>query len=155
PLREGLLRQRVPEPCVLVIFGATGDLAHRKLMPAIYSLAHEGLLPPHFSIVGCSLPEMTDAAFRDDMKKAVLEFSRYKPVNEAVWNSLAEGIFYVSGDFKDLNTFGKLKAVIEKSDRERGTLGNRLFYLSTAPSQFEILTTKLKESGLSRGPGWQ
>src|SRR5579862_755628 len=84
PLREGLWRQRVPEPCVLVISGATGDLAHRKLMPAIYSLAHEGLLPPHFSIIGASLPEMSDQAFRDDMKKAVVEFCRYKPINEAV-----------------------------------------------------------------------
>jgi glucose-6-phosphate 1-dehydrogenase len=140
---------------VLVIFGATGDLAHRKLMPAVYSLAHEGLLPPHFSVVGASLPEMSNEAFREEMKKAVVEFCRYKPINEAVWNSLAEGIFYISGDFKDPNTFEKLKAVIDKSDHERGTLSNRLFYLSTAPSQFNVITTKLKEAGLNQGAGWQ
>jgi glucose-6-phosphate 1-dehydrogenase len=155
PLREGLPRQRVPEPCAMVIFGASGDLAHRKLMPALYSLAHEGLLPPYFSIVGVAFQEFTTASFRDEMKKAVMEFSRYKPINEAAWNALAEGIFYVHGDFAKDETYAELKKVLADSDEKRGTSGNRLFYLSTAPSMFETITTQLKNQAVGGQKGWQ
>ncbi len=155
PLREGLLRQRVPEPCALIIFGASGDLTRRKLMPAIYSLAHEGLLPPYFSLVGVARREYTNETFREEMKQAVNQFSRYRPVNEAVWNSLAEGLFYVRGDATVPDTYVALKAFLDKTDREHGTQGNKLFYLSTAPSQFEAITTHLKRHKLSEGAGWQ
>jgi glucose-6-phosphate 1-dehydrogenase len=154
PLREGLLRQRVPEPCSIVIFGASGDLMHRKLMPAIYSLMHEGLLPPYFSMIGVLRRDYTDEAFRKEMKEAVTKFCRY-PINETVWNALSEGIFVVKGDFSTPETFAKLKETLDKSDKERGTQGNRLYYLSTAPSQFGIITSLLKKSDLSKSAGWQ
>lgn len=154
PLREGLLRQRVAEPCVLVIFGALGDLMQRKLMPAIYSLAHEGLLPPYFSIIGVVRRDYTLERFRQEMKDAVAKFCRY-PINEAVWSSLAEGLFLVVGDFKSPEMYAKLKGCLDKSDLERGTQGNKLFYLSTAPSQFGDITTQLKENKVFDGPGWQ
>lgn len=156
PLREGLLRQRVPQPCSIVIFGASGDLTKRKLMPALYCLAHEGLLPPYFSVIGVAAADYNDETFRAEMKKAVNQFSRYKPVKETVWNNLAEGIFYVRRDpGNPAETYAKLKEVLEKSDAERGTQGNKLFYLSTAPSQFESITSQLKQSELSTGHGWQ
>lgn len=155
PLREGLLRQRVPQPCSMVIFGASGDLAHRKLIPAVYCLAHEGLLPPYFSLIGVAFDDYTTESFREDMKRAVQQFARVKPINEAVWNALAAGMHYVKGDFKDPNTYAQLKALLEKSDAERGTLGNRFFYMSTAPSLFSVIPEMLKTCGLSRSTGWQ
>ncbi len=155
PLREGLVRQRVPEPCTLVIFGASGDLAHRKLLPAVYSLAHEGLLPPYFSIIGVASTTHTDDSFREDMKHAINQFSRYRPINEIVWSALARGMHYVQGNFNDPQTYKKLQLIFEQCDLERRTGGNKLFYLSTAPSQFESITSQLKHSRLSEGQGWQ
>ena len=155
PLREGLQRQRVPEPCVMVIFGASGDLAHRKLIPAIYSLAHDGCLPPYFSLVAVAVSDFTTESFREEMKRAVQEHARHKPLNEAVWNSLAEGMHYIKGDFKQNDTFQRLNELLGRIDRERGTQGNRLFYLSTAPSLFEIISAQLKGNGLTDTPGWR
>jgi len=155
PLREGLVRQRVPEPCVMVIFGASGDLAHRKLIPALYSLAHDGLLPPYFTIIGVAFSDFTTESFRADMRKAVDEHARYRPINETVWKSLADHMFYVQGDFKNPETYKKLKTLIETSDREHGTQKNHFYYLSTAPSQFESITEQLKACGLSQGDGWE
>jgi glucose-6-phosphate 1-dehydrogenase len=155
PLREGLLRQRVPEPCSMVIFGASGDLAHRKLVPAIYCLAHEGLLPPYFTLIGVAFDDFTTESFRADMRAAVQRFARIKPINEAVWAALEAGMYYVKGDFKDPETYNKLKELLDNSDRERGTLGNRFFYMSTAPSLFSVIPTMLKQCGLARAKGWQ
>ncbi|HZE96448.1 MAG TPA: glucose-6-phosphate dehydrogenase [Planctomycetota bacterium] len=155
PLREGLLRQRVPEPCAMVIFGASGDLAHRKLVPAIYALAHEGLLPPFFSLIGVANGEFDRDGFRNDMREALGNFSRYKPVNETVWNALSAGMDYVKGDFDNPKTYEDLAARLQESDAQRGTKGNRLFYLSTAPSLFETIARRLKQHGIVKSPGWQ
>jgi glucose-6-phosphate 1-dehydrogenase len=138
----------------MVIFGASGDLAHRKLVPAIYSLAHEGSLPPYFALVAVAVSDFTTESFREDMKKAVQEHSRHKPVNEAVWNNLAAGMHYIKGDFAQPETFQELKTVLDRMDVERGTKGNRLFYLSTNPSLFESVSCQLKGNGLTEGPGW-
>src|SRR5580765_6143454 len=118
PLREGLQRQRVPEPCIMVIFGASGDLAHRKLIPAIYSLAHEGSLPPYFALVGVAVSDFTSETFREDMKKAVQEFSRHRPVNQAVWDNLAANMHYIKGDFQKNETFQGLRELMDRIDRE-------------------------------------
>ena len=155
PLREGLPRQRVPEPCSLIIFGASGDLAHRKLLPAVYSLAHEGLLPPLFSVIGVAKAPYTLQAFREEMKAAVNQFARYRPVNEAVWKALEDRLFYVEGDFNSAETYATLNSFLQKEGLDKGTQGNKLFYLSTAPSQFEAITNQLKEAQLSEGNGWQ
>jgi glucose-6-phosphate 1-dehydrogenase len=155
PLREGLQRQRVPEPCALVIFGASGDLAHRKLIPAIYSLAHEGSLPPYFAVVAVAVSEFTTESFREDMKQAVEQYSRFKPISQAVWSALAQNLHYVRGDFEQPDTFRRLKEVLDGLDRSNGTQGNRLFYLSTAPGLVQTVSTQLGEHGLTANRGWR
>ncbi len=124
-------------------------------MPALYSLAHDGMLPPYFCIIGVAMQDFTTATFREEMKRAVIEFSRFKPINEAAWNALAEGIFYIHGDFSSEETYTKLKAQLAECDMQRGTSGNRLFYLSTAPSMFETITTQLKNSDVANNSGWR
>src|SRR4051794_5966593 len=100
----------VPGPCTLVIFGASGDLAHRKLVPALYNLALRGLLPAAFSMVGVARTDYGgDDGFRAEMKKAVAQFSRTKPIDEAVWNSFAASLSYVSGSFDDEALYNGLR----------------------------------------------
>src|SRR6476469_6126713 len=108
PLREGLDQERVPEASCLVIFGASGDLTQRKLIPALYSLAHDGLLPAGQSIIGYSRPEYTDDAFRMAMREACDKFARTKPVDDAIWESFAKGLFYVQGEFGDESGYERL-----------------------------------------------
>ena len=139
----------------MVIFGASGDLAHRKLIPAIYSLAHEGSLPPYFALVAVAVSEFTTESFREDMKQAVEQFGRHKPISQAVWNALAQNVHYIQGDFQQADTFRRLNALLERLDREHGTQGNRLFYLSTAPSLVETISTQLRAHGLTSSRGWR
>ncbi|HUB05954.1 MAG TPA: hypothetical protein VMB50_03090, partial [Myxococcales bacterium] len=108
--------EREPEPCTLVIFGASGDLAHRKLIPALYNLAVSRLLPPGMSIVGFAVTELTEEAFRKSMHEGVSQFSRRKPVDEAVWQDFASRLHYVSGKFDDAANFQKLRAKLEELD---------------------------------------
>src|SRR2546422_964591 len=98
PLREGLDQERVPDASCLVIFGASGDLTQRKLIPALYSLAHDGLLPAGQTIIGYARPDYTDDAFRMAMREACDKFARVRPVDEAVWENFAKGLFYVRGE---------------------------------------------------------
>ena len=98
PLREGLEQERVPDASCLVIFGASGDLTQRKLIPALYSLAHDGLLPAGQTIIGYARPDYTDDAFRMAMREACDKHARVRPVDEAVWENFAKGLFYVRGD---------------------------------------------------------
>ena len=150
PLREGMPQERTAKPSVLVIFGASGDLTKRKLVPAVYNLALSRLLPGGFSVVGVARRELPD--FVDQMKQAVGKFSRRKPVDEATWNELARGISYVAGEFHDTNTYTKLKAELEKLDKERGTGGNRVFYLSVGPDQVSTIVKGLRANGLISPP---
>jgi glucose-6-phosphate 1-dehydrogenase len=155
PLREGLQRQRVPEPCAMVIFGASGDLAHRKLIPAIYGLAHEGSLPPYFAVAAVAVSEFTTESFREDMKQAVEQYGRFKPISQAVWSALVQNLHYVRGDFEQPDTFRRLKELLDGLDRTNGTQGNRLFYLSTAPGLVQTISTQLREHGLTANRGWR
>jgi glucose-6-phosphate 1-dehydrogenase len=157
PLREGLLIERTPEPCVMVIFGASGDLTRRKLIPALYNLALERLLPFGFSVVGFARQEMTTESFRARMREAVDEFSRRRPVDDAVWTSFAEGLSYVRGDFTDASAYDGLVKHLTTLDQERGTLGNRLHYLSTPPDFYADIIEQIGAHGLNRGPddAWQ
>ena len=98
PLRAGTRLERVPDPCIVVVFGATGDLSHRKIFPAFYNLRRAGLLPTETSIVGYSRRAYTDAAFADEMREAVTEYSRV-PVEGVLWNDFAQTIHYQQGDF--------------------------------------------------------
>src|SRR5258708_30949422 len=97
PFRVGLEAERAPAPCVLVIFGASGDLTRRKLLPALYNLAVSRLLPPGMSIVGFALTDVSEEQFRRTMRDAISEFSRRKPIDEAVWEDFASRLHYVSG----------------------------------------------------------
>src|SRR6187455_1974494 len=101
PLREGLAEERVPEPAVMVIFGASGDLTHRKLLPALYSLTRDRLLPARFAIIGFARKPMDDQAFRAEMRKACDEFARRRPVDAALWEAFAQHVFYHQGDYDD------------------------------------------------------
>src|ERR1041384_7287277 len=126
PLREGLEQERVPDASCLVIFGASGDLTQRKLMPALYSLAHDGLLPAGQTIVGFARPEFTDEAWRMAMREACNKFARVRPVDDAVWENFAKGIFYVRGDFNDPAAYLRLNQRLQECDRTRGTGGRRI-----------------------------
>ena len=136
PLAEGLVGDRQPEPCAMVIFGASGDLTRRKLVPALYSLARERLLPSGFAIVGMARRPL---AFAADMREAVGQFARRRPVDDALWESFGGAISYVSGDFDDPAAYERLRVHLDEIDLARGTRGNRVFYISTPPESFETM----------------
>jgi glucose-6-phosphate 1-dehydrogenase len=158
PLRAGVQLRRTPEPCAIVILGATGDLAHRKLVPSLYNLAVDHLLPHGLAVVGLSRQAMRREAFQEDMRRAVNGFSRYAPVQPQVWDSFAEGLFFQQADFGDPASYASLKSCLETVDQERGTQGNRIFYLATPPTVFSRIAAMLREAGLASpraaGPGW-
>src|SRR5215467_8183132 len=155
PLREGLRIKHGPEPCIMVIFGATGDLTHRKLLPALYNLALEHPLPAGFSVVGFARRPYSDTQFREQALESINQYSRQKPVNPQVWESFASGICYLQADFHDPKGYEKLNAVLNTLDQQRGTSGNRIFYLSTPPSQYPEIIHNLGAAGLNKSrKGW-
>jgi glucose-6-phosphate 1-dehydrogenase len=148
PLVEGL--ERVPvHPTTLVIFGATGDLARRKLLPAIYNLAHEGALPERFYLIGSSRSELSDEEFAKQAAEAIRQFSRREP-DETVLKELLSEVRYVSGSFDQDSVYERLKSALDEFDQEAGQPLNRAFYLSTAPEFFPIIIGQLGAHGLSR-----
>jgi len=149
PLREGLSSRAVPQPCSLVIFGATGDLTHRKLVPALYNLAADGELPPAVTVIGFARREKSDDDFRGEMEETTRKFSR-QPVRDEIWKTFAQSLFYVQSDFGDENGYRKLAERLKQMDKERGTRGNRLFYFAVAPDQFEPILENLKKAGLNQ-----
>jgi glucose-6-phosphate 1-dehydrogenase len=152
PLAEGLRLPRTPDPCALVIFGASGDLTRRKLFPAIYSLAVRDLLPERFAIVGVARSKETDVAFRSRMKDAVREFGRDE-LDEKVWKRLAEGMRYVATDFASDMGEDALVDLLAELDANHGTAGNRVFYFAVPPSVIALLTEKLG-GRRSQWTGW-
>jgi glucose-6-phosphate 1-dehydrogenase len=150
PLREGMRLERSPEPCVMVIFGATGDLTHRKLLPALYNLALEGFLPPGFSVVGFARRPKTDEQFREEMRAAINQFSRRRAVDESVWESFARGLFYCSSTFDDPEGYYRLRDLLARVDQERNTGGNRVYYLATPPDFYPEIIRHLGEASLGR-----
>jgi len=151
PLRDPLdLRlPRIAGPSGLVIFGVTGDLSRKKLMPAVYDLANRGLLPPGFALTGFARRDWDDQDFAQVVHDAVKEHAR-TPFREATWRQLAEGIRFVQGSFDDDDAFERLRQTVEQLDAERGTGGNHAFYLSVPPSAFPLVCRQLSESGLSK-----
>ncbi len=155
PLREGLRIKPSAEPCVMVIFGATGDLTHRKLLPALYNLALEHPLPAGFSVIGFARRPYNDDIFREQALESINQYSRQKPVNPQVWDSFASGIYYLQSDFHNPEGYGRLNTLLNKLDQERGTSGNRIFYLSTPPSQYPEIIQNLGAAGLNKNrKGW-
>jgi glucose-6-phosphate 1-dehydrogenase len=146
PLVEGLERLPV-HPTTLVIFGGTGDLAHRKLLPAIYNLAHEGALPERFNLIAISRSESTNEEYRAMASESIRQHSR-RPPDDQVLEKLLEQVRYVQGTFDDDAVFDMLEEELGKFDEEAGIAFNRIFYLSTAPSFFALIVAKLGEHGL-------
>jgi glucose-6-phosphate 1-dehydrogenase len=155
PLREGLGTRTVPQACTVVIFGATGDLTMRKLIPALYNLSADGELPPAVAIVGFARRPKTDEVFRNEQAESTKKFSRQQ-VRDEIWPGFAQALFYHQSEFHDANGYKTLAERLEKIDKERGAGGNRLFYLAVAPDQFEPILKNLKEAGLNqpREGGW-
>jgi glucose-6-phosphate 1-dehydrogenase len=153
PLRPGLRAESAPEPCAMVIFGGSGDLAHRKLVPALYNLALGAHLPAAFAVIGVSNSPYSHDEYARDMREAVGKFSRTRPVDAEVWQDFASGIRYVAGSFDEPDTFARLRAQLDEVDRSRATRRNRLYYFATPPSAFPVLLRQLKEAGLIRRPG--
>jgi len=157
-LREGLRLERVPDPSVLVLFGGTGDLAHRKVVPALYQLWRTNLLPHEFVLLAVGRRPYDDEEFRRDIRASLDQFSRVLPVDEDAWRSFAERICYQHLDFADPDGFNGLATRLEALDTERGTRGNRLFYLATQPAQFAEIAGQLGRVGLDHelhDGGWR
>ena len=150
PLRDPRDRRipRVAGPCVLVMFGVTGDLARKKLLPAIYDLANRGLLPPGFSLVGFARRDWENEDFAQVTYEAVKEHAR-TPFRDTVWQQVSEGVRFVPGEFGDDEAFDRLAETVAQLDGERGTGGNYAFYLSIPPKSFPEVVRQLKRSGLS------
>ncbi|WP_062292206.1 glucose-6-phosphate dehydrogenase [Demequina phytophila] len=150
PLRDPRDRRlpRIAGSCGLVMFGVTGDLARKKLMPAVYDLANRGLLPPAFALTGFARRDWDEQDFAQVVHDSVKKYAR-TPFREETWQQLAEGIRFVQGTFDDPEAFQRLRDTVEDLDRERGTGGNHAFYLSIPPSAFPQVITQLRESGLS------
>ncbi|HIW30951.1 MAG TPA: glucose-6-phosphate dehydrogenase [Candidatus Luteococcus avicola] len=150
PLRDPQDRRlpRIAGPCVLVIFGVTGDLSRKKLMPAVYDLANRGLLPPGFGLVGFARRDWADQDFAKVVHDAVKQYAR-TPFREEVWQQLLEGIRFVPGEFGDDAAFETLKETVQTLDEERGTGGNHAFYLSIPPGYFDDVVSQLRKHGLA------
>jgi len=147
-LRDEQRLPRVPEPGIIVIFGASGDLTARKLVPALYDLAAQRRLPMEFAVVGISRSEMSHDEFRERLRGS-LEKHRSDQFSEDVWESFRRSLFYLSGDSKKPETYEELKGFLQELDGERGTGGNRIFYLSSSPSLFSTIVERLGEAGMS------
>ena len=156
PLREGVRLERTADPCTVIIFGASGDLTKRKLVPALYRLTQEGLLPAEFAILGFARSKMSHDDFRAKMKDAIATYSEAKSVDETVWESFAKGIFYLAGDINNPESYKEMSALLDQIDSQRGTAGNRVFYLSTSPTFYSEAVAQLGAAGLARpeGKGW-
>jgi glucose-6-phosphate 1-dehydrogenase len=149
PLRAGLGSDRITDPCSIVFFGASGDLFKRMLLPAVYAMRLAGTLPTDFSLFGFSRTAYSNDDFRQYCRQQLEQFmpDGQKPQGD-LWDDFSRRISYVTADFKDSRSFTQLKGLLEKSDRELGTDGNRVFYLSTPPPVFPEIVKHLKEAGL-------
>ena len=152
PLLEGLTARRTPDPCSIVIFGALGDLSHRKLLPGLYALAHNGLLPDSFAVLGVGRRELPDESFREQMRAAVEEHGRLD-FDEDVWRELAKGMRYVAADSVEEASGGPITDTLARLEAERGTQGNRVFYLAVPPAAMTVVV-----GGIATWPstaGWR
>ncbi len=134
--------------CILVIFGAAGDLTKRKLVPALYNLKHAELLSDNFAVIGVAHAEMDDQEFRRRLRDDMNQFAT-EEIKDEVWNWLAERLHYLSGDFNDENTYSRLKTKLDEIDHDRNAEGNRIFYLATAPQYFAPVVKKLGDAALT------
>ena len=154
PLAGGLHDYRVADPSLMVIFGATGDLSGRKLLPAVYNLAKQRLLPAGFAVVGAAIDDLTDDSFRARAAELIGKFSRTQPVDPQVLQSFLNAVFYVKVDFGKLDDFKGLQRRLDELDRARHVGGNRVYYCATPPPTYQTIVEQLKDSGLTRSAGF-
>jgi glucose-6-phosphate 1-dehydrogenase len=158
PLREGLRLERMPDPCVVVLFGATGDLSHRKVLPALYQLWRTNLLPHEFMLLAVGRRPYDDETYRKEIRTSLEQFSRVLPIDAAAWDGFAQRITYQRLEFGDSAGYRHLSLRLDGIDREHGTRGNRLYYLATQPSLFPEVVSHLGLVGLDHevhGGGWR
>ncbi|MEM7649144.1 MAG: glucose-6-phosphate dehydrogenase, partial [Cyanobacteria bacterium P01_A01_bin.70] len=154
PLRVGLQQDRIPDPQILVIFGASGDLTQRKLVPALYQMKLDRRLPPELTIVGVARREWSHDFFREHMREGVEQFGGGLG-NEAVWNNFADGLYYCPANIDKPEDYQRLKAFLAELDESRGTRGNRVFYLSVAPRFFGEAARQLGAADMLAEPDKQ
>lgn len=147
PLKTAAQRGRIPDPCAMVTLGASGDLTHRKLIPALYKLFKSQLLPEGFSLIGISRTPETDESFRSKMKEAVGAY--FEPPDPEVWSRFEKTLFYLPGNVDSPDVYRDLIELFSKLDKERGCCGNRLFYLAVSPQLYPTIIEHLGKSGLS------
>ncbi|NGX57433.1 MAG: Glucose-6-phosphate 1-dehydrogenase 2 [Chlamydiae bacterium] len=148
PLEEPIRNLKRAEPCILVIFGATGDLTARKLVPALYNMAREGQLPAHFACVGFARRDKNHDIFRNEMFEAVNQFSRVKPVDPEIWKEFSQCLFYHKSNFNEDEGYDSLHKFLKTLDQQFNTKGNRVYYLSTQPTFFSMISDKLSQHNL-------
>jgi len=138
----------------MVIFGATGDLSSKKLLPAIYNLAKQRLLPAGFAVVGAAIDDLSDDAFRKRAAEVISEHSRTQPVDQTVLSSFLQAVFYLKVDFGKADDFKSLQKKLDELDRSRHTAGNRVYYCATPPPTYETITEQLKAASMTNGSGF-
>ena len=154
----GSSRLRPDDPSSFIIFGASGDLTHRKLIPALYNLACGSMLPKNFSVIGFAVTEMTDASFRIEMEKGVKESKEANKFDPKIWDEFVKGLYYITADFKAPEGYQKLKERLKEIQKTGDEPGNNLFYLATSPTFYADIVERLGSNGLitqeSKGRGW-
>src|SRR3984957_17387050 len=143
------------QPCVMLIFGASGDLTKRLLVPALYNLACDGLLPPNFALLGTAMDALTTESFRERMSVDIKKFHTRKEFDERVWADLVSRFHYLPGAFNDLAVFEQLRAEVARLGAHYQTHDNILFYFATAPRFFGLICDNLHKSGFKEGAGWR
>jgi len=154
PLAEGLHDYRVADPAVMVIFGATGDLSGRKLLPALYNLAKQRSLPAGFAVVGAAMADMSDDAFRKHASEKIHQFSRTQPIDDRVLEAFLSAVSYVNVDFSKQEDFKALAQKLQELDDARHIPGNRIFYCATPPPTYSLIATQIQTAGLATGGGF-
>src|SRR5262245_29218652 len=147
---DGTTPARPGDPCVLVIFGASGDLTRRLLVPSLYNLAHDKLLPENFAVVGVARNPSTHEEFRQAMHKAIHESNRVGHVDPAIWDGIEQRLYYVTAPFQDPAGYTKVAEVLKQCDQQWGTKGNYLFYLATPPTFFGEIVQQLGQADLAQ-----
>ena len=154
PLAQGLHDYKVADPSIMVIFGATGDLSSKKLLPAIYNLAKQRLLPAGFAVVGAAIDDLTDDAFRKHAAEVISAHSRTQPIDQTVLQSFLQAVFYLRVDFGKLDDFKALQRKLADLDQSRHTSGNRIYYCATPPPTYETIVEQLKGANLTADQGF-